>query len=395
MRRRKLILGGALAAMIVTLGFGQAALDAWAGSQVQREAPLFQVDPFWPKPLPNGWVLGTVIGVGVDSRDHVFVVHRGVAGAEAAADQDPPMAECCSSAPPVLEFDPEGNLANAWGGEDGPDYEWVGSNHGVGIDDMDNIWIGSNGQDSYILQFTRDGEYLRTLGTPGQGQDSNAMDHFWRVAKVAFDFENQEAYVADGYGNRRVAVVDMDSGEIVRYWGAYGNRPDDDFEFTDGRGEPGWSSDRNPVPQFRNPVHCAEPSLDGLIYVCDRQNNRVQVFTRDGEYVREGFFAPETLGDGSTWEIAFSRDPEQRFLYLADGKNSRIRIVERATMEEISTIGTGGRYPGQFQAIHSIATDSRGNLYGTETYQGRRIHKFIFQGVGPAPRHQGPGWPGR
>jgi hypothetical protein len=396
MRRRKLILGGALVATVVGLAVGQARLEAIVAQQGQVVAPIFEVDPFWPKPLPNGWIMGTVIGVGVDSRDHVFLVHRGnISAREAGAQLDPPVSECCTAAPPLLEFDPEGNLVNAWGGdEEGAPYVWPSSNHGIGIDLQDNIWIGGNGAgDSHVLVFTRNGEYVRTFGAPNQGIDSHAMDHFGRVAKVAFDFPNNEAYFADGYGNRRVAVVNMDSGEIVRYWGAYGNSPIDGYEYTDNRAVgQNWSADQNPQQQFRTPVHCAEPSHDGLIYVCDRPNNRIQVFNRDGDFVREQFYAPETLGDGAVWEIAFSRDPDQTYMYVADGKNSRIRIIERATLQEISTLGSGGRYPGQFQAVHSIATDSQGNIFITETYEGRRIQKFTYRGIGPTSRHQGAAW---
>jgi WD40 repeat protein len=398
-RRRKLIVGGTVAAAIIGLGIGQAHLEAVVSTQQQVEGPIFEVDPLWPNPLPNGWLLGTVIGVGVDSRDHVFIVHRGnITAREAGAQADPPVSECCSAAPPLLEFDPAGNLVNAWGGPaEGAPYVWPSSNHGIGIDLQDNIWIGGNGPgDSHVLVFSRDGQYLRTFGIPEQDIDSNALDHFGRVAKVAFDFPNNEAYFADGYGNRRVAVVDMETGEIKRYWGAYGNRPDDGFQYTDNRAvNTGWSADQDPQPQFRTPVHCAEPSADGLIYVCDRPNNRIQVFNREGEFQREAFFAPETLGDGAVWEIAFSPDPQQRYLYVADGKNSRIRIIERESLQEITTVGSGGRYPGMFQAVHSIATDSQGNIYITETYEGRRVQKFTYRGVGPVARHQGAAWPRR
>jgi DNA-binding beta-propeller fold protein YncE len=398
-RRRNVIYGGALVAAIAALGVGQARLEALSSAQPMVETPIFEVDPLWPKPLPNGWLLGTVIGVGVDSRDHVFIVHRGnITAREAGAAQDPPVAECCSAAPPVLEFDPQGNLVNAWGGPvEGAPYVWPNSNHGVGIDLQDNIWIGGNGQgDSHVLVFTRNGQFIRQIGIPGRPRNSNATDHYSMVAKVAFDFPNNEAYFADGYSNKRVAVVDMATGQLKRYWGAYGNRPVDDYEYTDNRAVgQNWRADQNPQQQFRNPVHCAEPSRDGFIYVCDRQNNRIQVFNREGRFVREGFYAPETLGDGAVWEIAFSKDPQQRYMYVADGKNARIRIVERESMQEISTVGSGGRYPGQFQAVHSIATDSRGNIFITETYEGRRVQKFTYRGIGQAARHQGAAWPRR
>ena len=219
------------------------------------------------------------------------------------------------------------------------------------------------------------------------------MNHYGRVADIEFDFAANEAYFADGYANKRVAVVDIDSGEIKRYWGAYGNLPDDAYEYVGARQNgTGWSSDDYQEQQFRTPVHCAEPSNDGLVYVCDRPNNRVQVFRTDGTFVQEGFFQPETLGDGAVWDIAFSPDAEQSFMYIADGKNARIRIVNRETLEEVSTIGTGGRYAGMFQAVHSIDTDSQGNIYATETYEGRRLHKFVYMGIGDAPRHQGATW---
>jgi DNA-binding beta-propeller fold protein YncE len=385
----RLVLAG-----IIVLGI---AVCTTAADTVERssqegavEAPVFEVDPLWPKPLPNHWLMGSVIGVGVDSRDHVFVVHRQASlnpRTEAGAAQDPPTGECCAPAPPVLEFDPEGNLVNAWGGP-GEGYDWPESNHGLSIDHMDNIWIGGNGaQDSHILKFTRDGDFLMQIGEAGRDVDSHATDHFGRVAKISFDPANNEAYVADGYGNKRVAVLDMDTGELKRYWGAYGNEPSDENLGP-------YDPDAPLAQQFRNPVHCADPAEDGLIYVCDRPNDRIQVFQRDGTFVDEVRIAPETLGDGSTWDIAFSRDPEQRWMYVADGKNMRIYVMERGSLEVLTQFGDGGRQPGQFFAVHSIATDSRGNLYTTETYEGKRLQKFVFQGLGNVAEDQGVVWPG-
>jgi len=396
-RNRNLIIGGSLVVAIALLGVGQATLEGVALSQTVR-APIFEIDPFWPKPLPNGWVYGTVIGVTVDAQDHVYIVHRGVQGAEAGADQNPPLAECCSSAPPVLEFDADGNMVRAWGGpSETEEYVWPASNHGLGVDQMGNIWIGGNGGgDSHVLKFSQQGDYLGTYGEPRNAPNSSATNHFGRVADIEFDFAANESYFADGYANKRVAIVDIDSGEIKRTWGAYGNTPDDSYQYVgERRGGTGWSADDYEEQQFRTPVHCAEPSNDGLVYVCDRPNNRVQVFQADGTYVREAYYAPETLGDGAIWDIAFSPDPEQSFIYVADGKNARIRIIDRQSMEEVSTIGTGGRYAGMFQAVHSIDTDSQGNIYATETYEGRRLHKFIYQGIGDAARHQGATWPSR
>lgn len=389
-RKRKLILGATLAGTIVALGIGQAALEAMA-REYAVEVPLFEVDPFWPKPLPNNWTLGMAIGVGVDSRDHVYVVHRPetLLAAEAGAAADPPTSECCVGAPNMLVFDPDGNLVHHWGGAS-DEYDWPQSNHGVGIDHKDNIWIGGNGaRDSHILKFTREGRFLLQVGRPGEPVNSRSTDYFGRVAKIAFDSDNNEAYLADGYGHKRVAVVDMDDGRIKRFWGAYGNEPDDTNLGP-------YDPDAPPAPQFRNPVHCADPSNDGLIYVCDRPNNRIQVFRRDGTFVKEAFFAPRTRGDGAVWDIAFSRDPEQKYIYLADGKNMKVYIIDRQSLEVLTSFGDGGRQPGQFFAVHSIATDSKGNIYTTETYEGKRIQKFVYKGMGTVTvRDQGVVWPGR
>lgn len=396
-RRRKLIFGGALVAGVVGLGIAQAAVDAIA-IQTTIEAPRFEVDPFWPKPLPNGWVMGNVIGVDVDANDNVYIVHRGVTGdSDAAADQDPPLAECCRSAPPVLQFDPEGNLVRAWGGPSpNGEYVWPASNHGIAVDNnTGNVWIGGNGVgDSHVVVFTNDGQYIKTVGEPGQEQDSQAMDHFGRVADIEFDLEANEAYFADGYANRRVAVVDIDSGEIKRYWGAYGEEPNDDYEFQMPR-TPASGYDASVAQErgFQGPVHCADPSVDGLVYVCDRGNARIQVFTLDGEYQTERYYNPHTVSDGPVWDVAFSPDAEQEWLFVADGENSRVHIVRRADMETVGTVGTGGRYPGMFQAIHSITADSQGNLFITETYEGRRLTKLQWMGVDRVPRDQGAAWP--
>lgn len=209
----------------------------------------------------------------------------------------------------------------------------------------------------------------------------NSLDpeNFGRVAKVFVDPQENEVYLADGYFNRRVVVVDADTGEFKRFWGAYGNEPDDSANI--GRYTPGGT----PASQFRGPVHCADMSNDRLLYVCDRAENRIQVFQPDGTYLSEVIIAPETLSQGSTWDVAFSPDDEQRFLYLADGQNMRVYVIERATMEVLYSFGDGGRQPGQFFAVHSIDTDSQGNIYTTETYEGKRLQKFTFMGMGSVP----------
>ncbi len=353
------------------------------------KAPIFEVDPLWPKPMPNHWLLGMAIGVWVDEKDHVWIIHRGadtLNANELALTKN--VGECCASAPPVLEFDPAGRLVQAWGGP-GPGYEWPDSNHGIHIDHKGNVWIGGNGEnDAHILKFTRDGKFLMQMGKHKGNKGSNDTENFGRVAKIWVDPKTNEAYVADGYKNKRVAVLDADTGVMKRYWGAYGNKPDDaDL----GKYDPS----AVPPKQFRNPVHCVERSNDGMVYVCDRQANRIQVFKPDGTYVKEAHFARQTLGSGSTWDLAFSKDPQQRFIFLADGTNEKIRVILRETMMELTNFGDGGRQPGQFFGVHSIATDSKGNIYTTETYEGKRLQKFAYKGMAEVQRTQGTVWPKR
>jgi len=409
MKTRKLWIGATLLALLVALGIGQSALQRTAVAQGRNavQAPLFEVDPLWPKPLPNHWLLGSTIGVWVDEQDHVWIIHRSSAtlnNNERALELKPPPYECCAGAPPVLEFDAAGNLLRHWGGP-GQGYEWPQSNHGIFIDHMGNVWIGGNGGgDSQVLKFTKDGKFLLQSGKQGarqqgmtknaQGQQvpnfvggSNDPANFGRVAKIFVDPKANEAYLADGYLNRRVAVLDANTGKMKRYWGAYGNKPDDSDLGP-------YKPDAPPAKQFRNPVHCADVANDGLVYVCDRQNDRIQVFRTDGTFVKEAFLAKGTLGSGSVWDIAFSRDPQQRFLYVPDGGNQRVYIVQRDTLEVLTSFGDGGRQPGQFFGVHSIATDSKGNIYTTETYEGKRVQKFVFKGMGPITRpNQGVLWP--
>lgn len=390
-----------------------------AGSWLMREravveaaaaqAPRFEVDPLWPKPLPNHWVVGAVIGVSVDSNDHIWIIHRqgSLEAKEQYATMTPKNAECCAAAPPVLEFDEEGNLIGHWGGP-GAGYDWPSSNHGITVDYKGNVWIGGNGRtpaagalpqdesamgaagavnDSFLLKFTQDGKFLMQIGKPGQSKGSNDIANLRLPAKTTIDPKTNELYVADGYGNHRVIVFDADTGKYKRHWGAYGHKPDDT--------NPGpYNPDAPPAQQFRNPVHCAQLANDGLLYVCDRTNDRIQVFKTDGTFVKETFVAKETLGDGSVFDIAFSKDPQQKYLYLADGSNMKIHIFERDTMQELTTFGDGGRQPGEFYAVHSIDTDSKGNLFTTETYRGQRVQKFRYKGLAAVTKKdQGVVWP--
>jgi 6-bladed beta-propeller len=391
------------------------------------QAPKFEVDPMWPKPLPHHWVMGNVIGVSVDSKDHIWLIHRqgsleamedyGVANPPGAKRQRGKVeSECCEPAPPVLEFDEAGNLLASWGGQDGDGYVWPASNHGVTVDYKGNVWIGGNGRaktdqnapaaagrgaaggrgrgaatpgqppseeqagtargrgpggpplyhDSMIMKFTQDGKFLMKIGTAGQSHGSNDTENLGLPAKIFVDPKANEVYVADGYGNKRVIVFDA---------GPY-------------------SPDQPVAQQFRNPVHCADLANDGLLYVCDRVNDRIQVFKADGTFVKEKILYKNTLGDGAVWDVAFSKDPQQKYLYLADGANEKVHVLDRDTLEVLTSFGDGGRQPGEFYAVHSIATDSKGNIFTTETYRGQRIQKFVYKGVGPvAKEDEGVLWP--
>lgn len=373
------------------------------------QAPRFEVDPLWPKPLPNHWVIGAVIGVTVDANDHIWIIHRegSLEAKEKYLASKPPAAECCAPAPPILEFNEAGDLIGSWGGP-GEGFDWPASNHGIDVDYKGNVWIGGNGRgsqpaplpsdesrmagagpvhDSMVLKFTQSGRFLMQIGKPNSSKGSNDTANLRLPAKTLVDPKTNELYVADGYGNRRVIVYDADTGQYKRHWGAYGHKPDD-------APQPPYNPSDPPAQQFRTPVHCVALAKDGLLYVCDRTNDRLQAFRTDGTFVKETFISKNTLGDGSVFDIALSKDPKEQYLYVADGSNMKVHVLRRDTLEELTDFGDGGRQPGQFYAVHSIATDSKGNVFTTETYRGQRVQKFLYRGVGPvAKRSQGVVWP--
>ena len=421
--RRDLKIAAALMATIASLGVGSILVNrrAFAYSSATK-APRFEVDPMWPKPLPNHWILGQTIGVSVDGSDHIWIIHRGgsLEPGERHAVANPKIAQCCAPAPPVLEFDEEGDLIGHWGGP-GNGYDWPDSNHGITVDYKGFVWIGGNGRgntggrgaiggsdeeassgpgragrggfqsfnDNMVLKFTQDGKFVMQIGKPGRSKGSNDIDNLRLPAKTFVDPKTDELYVADGYGNHRVIVFDANTGNYKRHWGAYGHKPDD--------ADLGPYNPNDPPPQqFRNPVHCVELSHDGLLYVCDRVNDRVQVFKPDGTFVKEQFYEKETLGSGSAWDIAFSRDPQQKYIYLADGENDRVHVIDRESLAVLTSFGEGGRQPGEFYGVHSIATDSKGNIFTTETYRGQRVQKFVYKGLAQVTKKdQGVVWPSR
>lgn len=415
--KRNVYTGAAILALSALLGTGSVLLERRAVVHAASVmAPKFEVDPFWPKPLPNHWVIGQTIGVSIDSNDNVWIIHRPGSLEPKESYLKTDLAECCIAAPDVLEFDSTGNLLHHWGRVEG--HDWPTSNHGITVDSKGNVWLGGNGaaqpggapppppapanvngpeagvaqgpgiyHDSFILKFSQDGQFLGEIGRANGSKGSNDTENVRGVATIRFNPKTNELFAADGYGNKRVSVWDAETLQYKRHWGAYGKTPED---VNLGPYDP----NAPPAQQFRNPVHCAVPSDDGLLYVCDRVNDRIQVFKQDGTFVKEIFVQKNTRGDGSVWEIAFSKDPQQKFFYLSDGANEKIHVFDRESMTEIYSFGDGGRQPGQFYAVHSIATDSKGNIYTTETYRGQRVQKFIYKGLSPVTvPNTGVAWP--
>jgi hypothetical protein len=400
------LVSAALAGLLASAGSGP--LSTALAQDSDPMVPWFQADPLWPKPLPNHWVLAMTIGLSMDAKDNVWILHRPQTLEQKESYATRNEADCCTAAPDVLEFDPAGNLLRHWGRDQvkGNGHDWPSSNHGITVDGDGNVWIGGNGapqpsgaspgsaeqfaraaapgaapapyaggvpqyHDSFILKFSPDGKYLGQIGKANGSKGSLDTDNVRGVAQIRIIPQANELVLADGYGNKRVSVWDAATLKFKRMWGAYGKKPDD---------APIPHYDVN-SPQFGNPVHCAQPSNDGLIYVCDRTNNRIQVFKTDGTYLKQYIVKPDTKGDGSVWEIAFSRDPGQKFLYISDGANENIHVFDRQSMKELYWFGGGGRQPGQFYAVHSIVTDTKGNIYTTETYRGQRVQKFKYMGL--------------
>jgi DNA-binding beta-propeller fold protein YncE len=337
---------------------------------VAAEAPCMRVDPSWPATLPHDWILGQVSGVAVDAKDNVWIVQRpgSLTEDEKGAALQPPRSLCCMPAPPVLQFDPAGRVLRAWGGP-GKGYDWFSSEHGIYIDPKGFVWLGGNGtDDGQVLKFTQDGSFVLQIGHPARGPASNDVTRLGRPADIAVDPSANEVYIADGYANRRIIVFDADTGAYKRHWGAYGTRPVDKA----GRYDP----DAPPARQFGTPVHCVKLAQDGLVYVCDRQNDRVQVFRKDGSFVAEWRIAPRTLGMGSVWDLALSRGTGQTLLFNADGENNQVRILLRDNGTVLGAFGRSGRQAGQFHSVHNLAIDSHDNLFTTEVDSAKRVQRF-------------------
>jgi len=421
------------------------------------QTPHFTVDPSWPQPLPHNWILGQIGGLYVDRHDHIWVFNRprtlgndetgleeAVPGATDAkgtpisalgfARPRGAISDCCKAAPSVLEFDADGKLLRAWGGPADPGFIenkckpdqgciWPNNEHGIYVDGNDNVWLAGNsdavpskvtpwttnkaGGDGFVQKFDMDGNFkLRIGGTPTapNSNDTNGgldgTPSFYRPADMVVDPATNRLYVADGYGNRRILIADAETGKYIGHFGAYGSNPIDDAA---AKAAGPWMADYskgNKKPAFfRNPVHCVKIADDGKIYVCDRGNNRIQVFDKNdpmlgkpcsnpaGEPGKCGFLTEQWVSEhtdtvlpGTAVSINFSKDAAQSCLYVGDNTNMTIYILNRSNLHELGRLGRTGRMAGQFHWLHQVSPDSAGNLYTGEVDTGERIQKFVRSG---------------
>lgn len=401
---------------------------AQAQTSSVREIPTFQVDPSWPH-IPSQWVMGPVSGLNVDSHDHVWIITRPRDIDSSDTLGGKPRAKGKAPAPALMEFDSDGNFIKGWGGP-GAGYEWPNAEHGVTVDYKDFVWVAGRGKDDdQILKFTNDGKFVMQIGRAAQSKGNTDTENLNLPADMTVNPKTNEVFVADGYGNRRVIVFDADTGKYKRMWGAFGNIPTDPgkwdvpagwksigrdrtFSPDDQEGKETLDAEQGPQ-QFAN-VHSARISNDGLVYVCDRANQRMQVFTIEGKYVGQifisrGHMAPSeatgTLFGKPRKEVvdqvlqnrespsrtAFSPDPQQRFLYVIDRRHQRILILDRKSLEILGSFGDGvGDAPGQFYILHDMAADSHGNVYTAEIDENSRVQKFVFRGMAAVPIKSSP-----
>jgi len=374
-------------ALILSMAIGA----KWRELNAQRtshQIPKFSVDPSWPK-IPNGWTLGQVSSAASDEQDNIWILQRPRS-----------VKPGVKTGPPVMEFDQAGNYIRGWGGP-GPGYDWPQTEHGIFVDYKGFVWIGGNGNDDQILKFTKEGKFVMQLGHGGHKKTNQDTENFWRPADVFVYPKTNELFVADGYGNKRVIVFDPDTGAFKRMWGAFGNLPADPAPAAGpeqgqrgGRGQdPNRTlatefSPNDPGPSQFNTVHGIKVSTDGLVYVADRGGKRVQVFTTDGKFLNQVWIdrwclsVGEGCGNGETAaSVAFSADPGQRFLYVASRSPARVWVLDRKALQLLDSFGRPGIAPGEFDVLHHMTTDSKGNLYTSEVEDGRRIQKFVFKGI--------------
>ena len=387
--KRNLGFAGASVALIL------AVLPAASADRPPSDVPHYTNDATWPKPFAHHWVMGQVGGMAIDRQDRIWVLQRALPFAvdEKGARHDLAPAE---RMPAVMVFDTKGNIVKSWGGQ-GYVRDWPKSEHGLWVDQAGNVWIGGNAPgDRQVLKFTNDGRQLLEIGRPTGAPRNNAdTGMLGEPAGIEVDDAAHEVYISDGYLNNRVVVYDSDTGKFKRGWGAYGiplskvsNSPEPTGASASTFGHyvpegPAYVPGEPPEKQFRTPVHCVHQSMDGLVYVCDRRNDRIQVFTREGKFVKEFLVHRETRGNGSVWTLSFSHDPAQKYLIIGDGVNQCAWILGRNDGAEVASFGKGYLF-----FVHQSALDSKGDYYTGDvggpaiprgSSNGKSVQKFVLQ----------------
>jgi DNA-binding beta-propeller fold protein YncE len=403
--KRKIFVGVAVVLAVLAALVSQRALGRLLMAQA-RQVPLFQAEPGFFK-IPNNWVTGQGSAVGVDKHDNVWIIHR---------PRYIPAEKRANAAPPVLEFDSTGKFIKAWGGPS-DQYDWPDQEHSVYPDPDDNIWISGSARpalagpgdrvlrsDNMLLKFDNNGKFIMQIGKRDTSTGDDDTKNVYSATDLYVYPKTGEIFVSDGYINKRVIVFDKNTGAFKRMWGAFGNVPKDSPDMlklartppaprparaaapADGAA-PAARGNAAPAPpcctdpgpqQFVGAVHGIKVANDGMVYVCDRSANRVQSFSNDGKFVKQ------LLVHGPAG-LALSPDPQQQFLYVVDMGGSKIVVVDRKSLEILYQFGSKGSAPGEFQGVHMISIDSKGNLYTAEAEPGNRYQKFAFKGLGPIP----------
>jgi DNA-binding beta-propeller fold protein YncE len=383
---------------LIAVALGIASALVLAGARARANAapaatavlPTFEKDATWPKPLPNGWFLGQVTGISVDDAGHIWVIHRPGGErqqdpAKEAAREAAEAKRTDTPAPRVVEFDKDGNYIQGWGGPS-PDHAWPQEEHGITVDSAGHVWISGHSDsftppgpslvDTEILKFSTDGKFLAMFGKPNSWGGSNDKQSFGNPTNMRLDAKTNELFISDGEANHRVVVVDANTGAYKRHWGAYGGKPEDTMP------EPVYDPSAPAAKQFgHRSVHCLTLAGDGLVYVCDRANDRIQVFRKDGTFVKEAFIAKETTSLGSVWSMGFS--PDRKFLYVGDGQNHKIWILSGDKLEVLGSFAEKGSPIGEVGLPHSMTVDADGNIYTAYP-----LTRWKFKGMAPAKANE-------
>ncbi len=400
MRNRSFYTSAAIGLGIFSLGIVLLGAGAMLQGQNKRNAasdkpPIYKVDPFWPKPLPNKWAMQQIVDISIDKDDHIWMINRADPRSdEMGAQTNPPRAECCVLGPEIIEFAQDGSVMKAWGHKNFVP-GWPNRLQSFIVDRDGNVWISGTDPGDSIIKLDGDGKLLWDFGhrwPKGREikQDNQQTEYLMGVEDFELDMDAREIYVADGARNKRVLVYDMNTGAFKRGWGGHGvplseidNNPTPEYDLS------GPPPDLKP---FAQTIHTIHLSKDGLLYLGERGADRVSVYKKDGTFVMSFFVHPSTQARGpdcggpfgkvgpcgTTFNMSFSADPEQKYLFVADGTNNMVWIFNRKTGEPAGQFGGAGRYAGQLHWIDTVATDSKGNIYTGEVEDGKRIQKFVL-----------------